>query len=36
MLFKEIIAVYPQNHIKPLNTLCGQSAEVFKVKTDGI
>jgi hypothetical protein len=25
-LFKEIIAVYSENHTKPINTLCGQDA----------
>jgi hypothetical protein len=27
-LFKEIIAVYPEDHRKPINTLCGQNAEL--------
>jgi hypothetical protein len=26
-LFSEIIAVYAENHMEPLNTLCGQNAE---------
>jgi hypothetical protein len=28
-LFKEIIAVYSEKDIKPINTLCGQNAELF-------
>jgi hypothetical protein len=32
MLFREIIAVYSKNCTKPLNTLCGQNAEVVNVK----
>jgi hypothetical protein len=28
-LFKEIIAVYSENHMKPINTLCGQKAELL-------
>jgi hypothetical protein len=32
MLFREIIAVYSENHMKPISTLCGQSAEVLNVK----
>jgi hypothetical protein len=31
-LFKEIIAVYSQNHMKGINTLCGQNAEVLVIK----
>jgi hypothetical protein len=27
MLWKEIVAVYCENHMKPTNTLCGQIAE---------
>jgi hypothetical protein len=30
--FKEIIRVYSDNHTKPVNTLCGQNAELFLVK----
>jgi hypothetical protein len=26
MLFKEIIAVYSENHTKQINTLCGKNA----------
>jgi hypothetical protein len=29
MLFKEIIAVYSENHAKHINTLCGQNAELL-------
>jgi hypothetical protein len=37
MLFKEIIAVYSENHTKPLNTLCGQNAELLVIiKVGGI
>jgi hypothetical protein len=32
MLFKEIIAAYSENHKKPINTLCGESADVMNVK----
>jgi hypothetical protein len=31
MLFREIIAVYPENHTKPINTFCGQSAELLTI-----
>jgi hypothetical protein len=34
-MFKEIIAVYPENHTKPTNTLCGQNAELVNVKACG-
>jgi hypothetical protein len=27
--FKEKIAVYFQNHMKHINTLCGQNAQIF-------
>jgi hypothetical protein len=27
-LFKEIIAVYSENHKKPINALCGQNAVI--------
>jgi hypothetical protein len=30
MLFKEIIAVYSENHAKPINTKCN-----FTIKADG-
>jgi hypothetical protein len=35
MLFKEIIAVYSENHMKPINTLCGKNAELLIVKEGG-
>jgi hypothetical protein len=35
VLFKEIIAVYSENHTKHINTLCGQNAELLSVKADG-
>jgi hypothetical protein len=35
MLFKEVSFVYCENHIKPINTLCGQNAESLIVKADG-
>jgi hypothetical protein len=33
MLFMEIIAVYSQNHINSINTLCGQNTELLNVKS---
>jgi hypothetical protein len=35
MLFKEIIAVYYENHTKLISTLCGQNAELVNVKACG-
>jgi hypothetical protein len=35
MLFNEIIAVYSESHIKPINTLCEQSAELQNIKAGG-
>jgi hypothetical protein len=35
MLFKEIIPVYSENHMKPINTLCGQNTELLIVKAGG-
>jgi hypothetical protein len=35
MLFKEIIAVYSEYHIKPFNALCGQNSEILNVKVRG-
>jgi hypothetical protein len=35
MLFKGIITVYSENHMKPMNTLCGQKAELLNVKAGG-
>jgi len=32
MLYREIIAVYSQIHIKHINTLCGQNVELLNVK----
>jgi len=34
-LFKEIIAVYTENHKKPINTLCRQNEELLIVKVCG-
>jgi hypothetical protein len=36
MLFKEIVPVYSENHMKPINKLCGKNAELFAAKTGGI
>jgi hypothetical protein len=35
MLFTEIIAVYSNNHTEPIDTLCGQNAELLNVKAGG-
>jgi hypothetical protein len=35
MLFEEIITVYSENHMKPINTLCSQNAKLLSVKADG-
>jgi hypothetical protein len=35
MLCKETIAVYFENHTKHINTLCGQTAELYTVKAGG-
>jgi len=35
MLYREIIAVYSEIHIKHINTLCGQNVEMFNVKPGG-
>jgi hypothetical protein len=32
MLFREIIAVYCENHTEHINTLCGQNAEFLSVQ----
>jgi hypothetical protein len=32
MLYREIIAVFSQIHIKHINTLCGQNVELLNVK----
>jgi hypothetical protein len=34
-LFKEIIAVYCENHTKHTNTLCGQNARLLIVEAGG-
>jgi hypothetical protein len=33
--FKETIAVYSENHMKPINTLCGQNVRISDVKAGG-
>ena len=35
MLYREIIAVCSEIHIKHTNTLCGQNGELLNVKPDG-
>jgi hypothetical protein len=35
MLFKETITVYREDHIKFLNTLCGQNADFIIDKAGG-
>jgi hypothetical protein len=35
MLFEEIITIYSEIHMKPINILCGQIAELLKVKIGG-
>jgi hypothetical protein len=35
ILFREIIAVYCDNHTQHINTLCGQNAEILGDKTCG-
>ena len=35
MLYREIIAVCSQIHIKHINTLCGQNVELLNVKPGG-
>jgi len=32
MLYREIIAVFSENHTKNINTLCGQNVECVNVK----
>jgi len=32
MLYREILAVCSEIHIKPINTLCGQNVELLNVK----
>jgi hypothetical protein len=36
ILFREKVTVYCENHTKPTNALCGQNAEFYYVKADGI
>jgi hypothetical protein len=35
MLLWEIIALYSENHTKPINTLCGQNVGLLNVKAGG-
>jgi hypothetical protein len=35
MLFREMMAVHSQNHMKLINTLCGRNAELLLVKEGG-
>jgi hypothetical protein len=35
VLFREGIANYYENHMKPTDTLCGQNAEFLNVKAGG-
>ena len=35
MVYREIMAVYPQIHTKHINTLCGQDVEFVNVKHGG-
>jgi hypothetical protein len=35
MLLMEVISVYTENHTKPINTLCGQNAELLIIKVGG-
>jgi hypothetical protein len=35
MLFKAVIAVYSENHMKAQITLCRQTAELLNVKAGG-
>jgi hypothetical protein len=32
MLFREIITVYSENHMKPINALCVKNAELLNVQ----
>jgi hypothetical protein len=34
MLFREISALYPDNHMKPVNIPCVRNSEHFNVKID--
>jgi hypothetical protein len=33
MLFKKIITINCRNHVKPINKICGQNAELLNVKS---
>jgi len=35
MVYREIIAVFPQIHTKHMNSLCGQKVELLNVEPDG-
>jgi hypothetical protein len=35
MLSKETTAASTENHMKPINTTCGQNSELLIVKADG-
>jgi hypothetical protein len=36
MLFRETAAVYCENHMEHIDTLCGQNAQFLNVKVGGI
>jgi hypothetical protein len=36
ILFRKTIAVYSEDHNKPVNALCGQNVELLSVKAGGI
>jgi hypothetical protein len=36
MLFREIIAVYCENHTEHINTLCGQNAETLYIRIQSV
>jgi hypothetical protein len=36
MLFREIIAVYCENHVEHINTLCGQSVGIYNIQVGGM
>jgi hypothetical protein len=35
MLFKQIIHIYSENHMKAVNKLCGQNEELMVIKESG-
>jgi hypothetical protein len=35
MLFGETVAVYCENHMEHIDTLCGQNAEFYYIKAGG-